>query len=1317
MYELIKTGWGRLKADFKSSSGGEELQMSTCLSKISCCNSNYKVADIVFVHGLGGNDLDTWTNSGGFCWPKELGKELSNVDIWTLGYNASPIGQVLALPHLAANVVAHLENAVGSCPVIFICHSLGGLLVKQILRNCSDRQDEGRNIFVNSKGVVFLATPHAGSQLAAKLKKIPLVKGSLLFRALDWNDPHLNDLNLWFRDNFKGEVAVYCETMPTSGIIVVDLNSSDPGMPQVRPVPIEADHIAICKPANTSELVYVDVKRFIERVLFNETSLSAESILHSICKFSLFAYQKELFLLNSTKWISRSISEQIQFSTCDRRKSIQFLVGESGFGKSTLAFQELKEHIDAGGYGLWLPASVVYESYTLQNAIAKVITSLYPSVDIDIINSLFKNISPENKLHIVVDDINQEKDSIKIAHKLISWATLVGGEKKEVSTSIITCPIWPKLWSQLEIVTKGQEWIDTIFIEAFDNSEGTEALLLSDSTLSRIEAETLASKLGNDPILIALFSLMRKDIPDMSSDLLVEDVIEKYINNCIFKVVSLEQSFLANEYQQVLVDLSTVMIQKKSIHPTWSEIKAWFVQNGKSVDMIRSLIRTEFICRLNSQNKFVFRHDRILNTLLIKALVQLFKMKNNIDYDILAEPFYSELIAKAILKKPDVEMVKQLKKTNILALVEALKIFGTAKNDFERTIIVAIIDWVKKHKSISSSLLHFICLSLVESDSSSVFDITQELPSNPLVWLARLRNGCAVSGVKYCQLGFALSIGDQLRDKIVEHAKQRYQDELIGQLKLLFNKTDASDAVRAGVLSFAGFVASDALLEYVLPYWRSAVDKRSLLPAAIWAGLRCSGSNPEIVLDELLTFWAMIPEKDDNNDHSPRSEVAEELRFSLLYGVEKKTLEYLCEQQRQVDNLKWPIAFMLELVDSPTTMEMIVNTAGDIQRKVEKTKGFSPWIVTLTDNWNGQRGDGRRLSDQSLAYLYKTWTTTTDKHIQWIAFRLWTTRIDNEDIDILRDVSSDSAIYNLAVRKRAQLGDLSVTSEFVMLLKEDYHWCNVAHHIWSPEIMAVVRQYISGFEANIPKDFSGGLLNPHYDVSVLITKIPLQDAELLIVDYWDILGYSPRFVQAALYLSTQKSLKLAAKSIKKCPADVDLFRNIGSLFGFLSERRIYLTETKLNSLIPYLKQLSEFDLREILEACERLGIPEWGKKHIVNMGEKNRKRYNPSDIDLMMDLDEMVNNQHGILRIDYWLEYFNKRNDSHERALQIIDRWLEKSKRDNKSYEIAAAVLKKIGSRKHINILEKHQPLNISSTMLSEIIEDTKFAIFKRTLD
>ena len=140
-------------------------------------------ADVVFIHGLGGDVRATWQSNSsddGF-WPIWLGRSLKNVGIWSVGYDASVSswkGYALGLEKRATNVLALMESdKVGDRPLIFITHSLGGLVAKQMLRIAHDSDQPNRNaIQKQTKGIVFLATPHAGSVLADWIRLIPFVR-------------------------------------------------------------------------------------------------------------------------------------------------------------------------------------------------------------------------------------------------------------------------------------------------------------------------------------------------------------------------------------------------------------------------------------------------------------------------------------------------------------------------------------------------------------------------------------------------------------------------------------------------------------------------------------------------------------------------------------------------------------------------------------------------------------------------------------------------------------------------------------------------------------------------------------------------------------------------------------------------------------------------------------------------------------------------------------------------------------------------------------------------------------------------------------
>ncbi|MBW4623981.1 MAG: hypothetical protein KME49_00285 [Brasilonema octagenarum HA4186-MV1] len=263
---------------FDNSQQNEESNMNG-LIKISGCDNFSRRGDVVFVHGLGGHALKTWHPEEKLdknSWLYWLGEDITDVGIWTFGYKAEFSGwKGKAMPRFdqARSLRKLLENEqLGEDkPLVFVTHSLGGLLVKEVLRN-ADTYD--RREFINKiKGIVFLATPHNGSHLANTvgiLSKILRTTESV--EELEDNNPWLRDLDVWYRQkvrdrNYQIATEVYYEAWDTLGYKVVNAASADPKLVDVMPVPVDADHITIAKPKSRRDDVYKGVKSFIQNHL------------------------------------------------------------------------------------------------------------------------------------------------------------------------------------------------------------------------------------------------------------------------------------------------------------------------------------------------------------------------------------------------------------------------------------------------------------------------------------------------------------------------------------------------------------------------------------------------------------------------------------------------------------------------------------------------------------------------------------------------------------------------------------------------------------------------------------------------------------------------------------------------------------------------------------------------------------------------------------------------------------------------------------------------------------------------------------------
>lgn len=237
--------------------------------------------DVVFIHGLTGHPHETWTSTnanGTTCfWPYWLSEDISNVCVWTAGYPSSLFEKVSRKEmdmHERATSLLELfaGEGLGTRPLAFVCHSLGGLIAKELLRAATESRDEDLNgIADNTKLVAFLATPHKAPGLAKALKFALPRLSSKYINVLADDTGFLSNLFDSYRNlAAKNEITTlaYYEKHKTKGVVtVVTRDNADPGELSFNPVAIDANHAEICKPSSRNEQPYISLKRQIKKVV------------------------------------------------------------------------------------------------------------------------------------------------------------------------------------------------------------------------------------------------------------------------------------------------------------------------------------------------------------------------------------------------------------------------------------------------------------------------------------------------------------------------------------------------------------------------------------------------------------------------------------------------------------------------------------------------------------------------------------------------------------------------------------------------------------------------------------------------------------------------------------------------------------------------------------------------------------------------------------------------------------------------------------------------------------------------------------------
>ncbi|KAI9687022.1 MAG: hypothetical protein M1822_002432 [Bathelium mastoideum] len=135
-------------------------------------------ADIVAVHGLFEDELETWTHPRTRqLWLRDLFPHRRlRTRVFAYAYRSDILtspgqGNSDSLLAHATNLVAELcaerqLTETSENPIIFVCHGFGGLLVKRALVYSCSKSGKGvehlRSIFDSTFGIIFFGTPHNG---------------------------------------------------------------------------------------------------------------------------------------------------------------------------------------------------------------------------------------------------------------------------------------------------------------------------------------------------------------------------------------------------------------------------------------------------------------------------------------------------------------------------------------------------------------------------------------------------------------------------------------------------------------------------------------------------------------------------------------------------------------------------------------------------------------------------------------------------------------------------------------------------------------------------------------------------------------------------------------------------------------------------------------------------------------------------------------------------------------------------------------------------------------------------------------------------
>ena len=172
-------------------------------------------------------------------------------------------------------------------PIIFLAHSLGGIIVKKALIIAHERSSHYGPLLTKVSGMVLFGVPHRGSDVAYwadfaanVLNASHLGANANFVHSLKKNSKAFSDISQQFIERAANLKMIYTfyELERLHSVLVVDKDSARLNLPNEIPVGISANHRNICKFGDCESEIYRPVWKAIESLCVESTGSQASSM-------------------------------------------------------------------------------------------------------------------------------------------------------------------------------------------------------------------------------------------------------------------------------------------------------------------------------------------------------------------------------------------------------------------------------------------------------------------------------------------------------------------------------------------------------------------------------------------------------------------------------------------------------------------------------------------------------------------------------------------------------------------------------------------------------------------------------------------------------------------------------------------------------------------------------------------------------------------------------------------------------------------------------------------------------------------------------
>jgi len=978
------------------------------------------------------------------------------------------------------------------------------------------------------------------------------------------------------------------------------------------------------------------------------------------------------------------------------------VVGVSGTGKTTQCISILKKYLKSQKPVLVLSDSTVNQAVSIEEAVDielhRYANELIPQSGLQALELC----SIDEPLMILVEDINRSSDSPRLLKKLIDWSN-------SNVNFILLCPVWHRLIASLSFEErKGLEaHFKLKYLESYNEDEANRAVLARATQekiqLDELSAVNIAQQLGYDPLLISLANLA--EFHENSN------VIAEYVRNTIQSIATKNDLF-AYEVEDAIDEYGLHLFQNKKVQGESRDLRA-LSQNSqrafKQILMDGRLFRQAFE---SPDDAIMSRHDRLNFYIIAKSIVSYLEDDS---FDLI-DPYFAEIIGiSCALSGINEDKLYDIATKNSLVAFHCYAFSAKNNSSYLSIAVNNVKQWleVSEHQSDSySSQLYkslIILNDVLHASVPEVLSLYSDRHHNHIFYQISFKQGNLNDGSRWISTHhFDTNVTGE--KQVIDHVLNKYGESLVQQICESLIDENINYHTKHRLLRLIGYTENTIFANAVRTAWRFIPDDKKDYRLFFWAAARVCDDDPDSLLEPMFDYWENLSDQENKYHSTDRANFAAHgLKWKFREHVPYRSIAFMLKEAEKRDSLNFYILYMLSEVDHPDVLEAQATRLANSRRQ----GNYMPSAVLDTLSRNSE--NGKILSIESKKKLLSiSESLEGDEFLRKSAFNLWEMSPHHDDLIVLQDIANSDIRFETALMGRAKRQDTTAVAQIIEKINENpSYWWQATRYVWHKDFEKLL-------EESVAKIDESSDLEIFWIIDELFEKIKIQEAESLLIKYWNNLSSHSMFIQIALMIATPNLQNLVAKKLGNKSNVEEYFMHVRHTLGVRTRGRkgIHRYE-QMKAIEPYFEYLDESFLFDCAIICLK---ENWQNIHQKLKTMIKDEGYRRVVVISVKDLEEsyLVETSFDERKISFftydWINSQKRFGWSHQKIVDALFDWFQQYKSEQ-ALNVISKPLSESGKRADYIALEGILQNMDSLSNKEDVLNKLYFNIYYRSLE